>query len=120
MSRVWHIAAPDMCDGTSAVGESRHRIPGASVGQPTEPCLAPFASVPASFSTLISTPILRVAQTFWSGVTALVIGDCRKLWGVPHGHRFVVVVPMRCRWCSFVSGISFTHTPNEKAAGEAA
>ena len=29
-----------MCDGTSAVGESRHRIPGASVGQPTEPCLA--------------------------------------------------------------------------------
>ena len=36
----WHIAAPDVCDGTSAVGESRHRIPGASVGQPTEPCLA--------------------------------------------------------------------------------
>jgi hypothetical protein len=35
----WHIAAPDVCDGTSAVGESRHRIPGASVGQPTEPCL---------------------------------------------------------------------------------
>ena len=34
------IAAPDVCDGTSAVGESRHRIPGASVGQPTEPCLA--------------------------------------------------------------------------------
>ena len=34
----WHIAAPDVCDGTSAVGESRHRIPGASVGQPTEPC----------------------------------------------------------------------------------
>jgi putative ABC transport system substrate-binding protein len=29
-----------VCDGTSAVGESRHRIPGASVGQPTEPCLA--------------------------------------------------------------------------------
>jgi len=24
---VWHIAAPDVCDGTSAVGESRHRIP---------------------------------------------------------------------------------------------
>ena len=36
----WHIAAPDECDGTSAVGESRHRILGASVGQPTEPCLA--------------------------------------------------------------------------------
>jgi hypothetical protein len=35
-----HIAAPDKCDGTSAVGESRHRIPGASVGQPTEPWLA--------------------------------------------------------------------------------
>ena len=35
-----HLAAPDVCDGTSAVGESRHRIPGASVGQPTEPCLA--------------------------------------------------------------------------------
>jgi len=34
----WPIAAPDVCDGTSAVGESRHRIPGASVGQPTEPC----------------------------------------------------------------------------------
>jgi hypothetical protein len=34
-----HIAAPDVCDGTSAVGESPHRIPGASVGQPTEPCL---------------------------------------------------------------------------------
>ena len=30
--------APDVCDGTSAVGESRHRIPGASAGQPTEPC----------------------------------------------------------------------------------
>ena len=29
----WHIAAPDVCDGTSAVGESRHRIPGASVNQ---------------------------------------------------------------------------------------
>jgi hypothetical protein len=26
--RSWrHIAAPDVCDGTSAVGESRHRIP---------------------------------------------------------------------------------------------
>jgi hypothetical protein len=37
--RFLHIAAPDVCDGTSAVGESRHRIPGASVGQPTEPCL---------------------------------------------------------------------------------
>src|SRR6478672_2012236 len=24
---TWHIAAPDLCDGTSAVGESRHRIP---------------------------------------------------------------------------------------------
>ena len=24
---TWHIAAPDVCDGTSAVGESRHRIP---------------------------------------------------------------------------------------------
>ena len=39
MSPVGHIAAPDVCDGTSAVGGSRHRIPGASVGQPTEPCL---------------------------------------------------------------------------------
>ena len=36
---TWHIAAPDVCDSTSAVGESRHRIPGASVDQPTEPCL---------------------------------------------------------------------------------
>ena len=25
--RLWHMAAPDVCDGTSAVGESRHRIP---------------------------------------------------------------------------------------------
>ena len=24
---VWPIAAPDVCDGTSIVGESRHRIP---------------------------------------------------------------------------------------------
>ena len=31
------IAAPDACDGTSAVGESRHRVPKAH--QPTEPCL---------------------------------------------------------------------------------
>jgi hypothetical protein len=38
-SAIGHIAAPDECDGTSAVGESRHRIPGVSVGQPTEPCL---------------------------------------------------------------------------------
>ena len=35
----WHIAAPDECHGTSAVGESRHTISGASIGQPTEPCL---------------------------------------------------------------------------------
>ena len=54
-NNVWywqHIAAPDVCDGTSAVGESRHRIPGASVGQPTEPCLAlpqgrPYSGFPA-------------------------------------------------------------------------
>ena len=37
---VWPIAAPAVFDGTSAVGESRHRIPGASVGQPTELCLS--------------------------------------------------------------------------------
>jgi hypothetical protein len=36
----WHIAATDVRDGMSAVGERRHRIPGASVGQPIEPCLA--------------------------------------------------------------------------------
>jgi hypothetical protein len=36
----WHIAAPEVCDGKSAVGESRHRIQGASVRQPTEPCLS--------------------------------------------------------------------------------
>jgi hypothetical protein len=29
--------APDVCDGTSAVGESRHRIPGASIGQLARP-----------------------------------------------------------------------------------
>src|ERR1700746_3196789 len=39
MSAIGPIAAPDVCDGTSAVGESRHRIPGASVGQLTAPCL---------------------------------------------------------------------------------
>jgi hypothetical protein len=38
-SGIGPIAAPDVCYGTSGVGESRHRIPGASVGQPTEPCL---------------------------------------------------------------------------------
>ena len=47
-----HIPALDVCDGTSAVGESRHRIPGASVGQPTEPCFAlpqgrPYSGFPA-------------------------------------------------------------------------
>jgi hypothetical protein len=29
------IAAPDVCDGTSAVGESRHRIPRRIIRQPT-------------------------------------------------------------------------------------
>jgi hypothetical protein len=33
-----HIAAPDVCDGTAAVGESRHRIPRRIRWQPTEPC----------------------------------------------------------------------------------
>jgi len=38
--RLWHIAARNVCDGTSAVGESRHRLSKARpVGQPTEPCL---------------------------------------------------------------------------------
>ena len=32
----WHIAAPEVCDGKSAISESRHRIPGASIGQPTD------------------------------------------------------------------------------------
>jgi len=36
---TWHIAAPHVCDSTPAVGESRPRIPGGSVGKPTEPCL---------------------------------------------------------------------------------
>jgi hypothetical protein len=35
----WHVAAPDVCDGASEVRESRHRIPSASLGRPTEPCL---------------------------------------------------------------------------------
>src|ERR1700756_3206514 len=36
----WPIAAPDICDGTSAVGESRHCISRwHPVGQPTESCL---------------------------------------------------------------------------------
>ena len=36
-----HIAAPDVCGGTSAVGEGRHRIPGASVGQKTPTACGP-------------------------------------------------------------------------------
>src|SRR5690242_12878495 len=39
MSESGHIAAPDVYDGTSVVGESRTAFQGASVGQPTEPCL---------------------------------------------------------------------------------
>ena len=42
--RSWPLAAPDVCDSTSAVGESRHRIPGASIGQLTEPCLGKCAA----------------------------------------------------------------------------
>jgi hypothetical protein len=55
---LWHIAAPDVCDGTSAVGESRHRIPGASVDQPTEPCLAAVLNgrAPAAKVTLLENP----------------------------------------------------------------
>jgi hypothetical protein len=34
--RFWHIAARDVCDGTSAVGESGHRIPGAHRERPNE------------------------------------------------------------------------------------
>jgi hypothetical protein len=34
---MWHIAAPDVGDGTSAVGESRHSKAHPLV-QPTEPC----------------------------------------------------------------------------------
>ena len=39
--RSWHIAAPDVCDGTSAVGKSRLSTsqPHPLV-KPTEPCLA--------------------------------------------------------------------------------
>jgi hypothetical protein len=57
------IAAPDVCDGTSAVGESRHRIPGASVGQPTEPCLELIlhASIGRMFPILHLDPIRRAA-----------------------------------------------------------
>ena len=40
---------PDVCDGTSAVGESRHRIPGASVDQPTEHSLETHNAAPAEY-----------------------------------------------------------------------
>jgi hypothetical protein len=35
----WAHSCPDVCDGTSAVGESRHRV----LAHPLEPCLAPLA-----------------------------------------------------------------------------
>ena len=38
------IAAPDVYDGTSAVGQSGHPSQGASVGQPTESCLGKFSA----------------------------------------------------------------------------
>jgi hypothetical protein len=34
-----HLAALDLCDAMSAIGESGRRIPGAPVGQSTETCL---------------------------------------------------------------------------------
>ena len=42
----WHIAAPDVCDGTS-LGKSRHRIPAHPLVKPTEPCLAAVLAVRA-------------------------------------------------------------------------
>ena len=44
---LWHIAAPDVCDGTSAVAKADTAFQGASVGQPTEPCLAAIGLVSA-------------------------------------------------------------------------
>ena len=58
---LWHIAAPDVCDGMSAVGESRHRIPGASVGQPTEPCLEMHNAAPAD----ILAQALKIPSADW-------------------------------------------------------
>ena len=37
---IWHIASPDVCDGTSAVGESRHCIQAHPHVNRTEPCLS--------------------------------------------------------------------------------
>ena len=37
---IWHIAAPDVYDGTSkSMAKADTAFQGASVGQPTEPCL---------------------------------------------------------------------------------
>ena len=38
------MAAPDVCDGTSAVGEADTAFQGSSVGQPSEPCLGKCAA----------------------------------------------------------------------------
>ena len=37
----WHIAAPDVYDGTPQLAKADTAFQGASVGQPTEPCLGP-------------------------------------------------------------------------------
>ena len=65
----WHIAGPDVCDGTSAVGESRHRIPGASVGQPTGTCLGHGSPAKALAAALAGSPALAPLAKCFPGAS---------------------------------------------------
>ena len=60
--------APFVCEGTSAVGES-HRTAFASVGQPTEPCLAPQQNAPSS------------GARHWRPLRHVGLGGCPSLGG---------------------------------------
>src|SRR6476659_2342233 len=55
---TWHISAPDVCDGTSAVGKADTAFQAASVGQPTEPCLG--GSVPGAMFGIITIILMDV------------------------------------------------------------
>jgi hypothetical protein len=94
---TWHIAASDLCDGTSAVGESRHRIPGASVGQPTEPCLGPRQprqgaggragglSGPGPLAEAAQRPSYRLPWALpWQWLRCRRPRDCWRFWKPPH------------------------------------
>jgi hypothetical protein len=80
-SNVWPITAPGVCDGTSAAGESRHRISGASVGQPTEPCLALYAeTLPLVFASGIKG---TAARANYSRISSASRGTRRLVPGAP-------------------------------------